>query len=543
MKRTILLFFFYQILVVTIMCGAKLVFADGVMLNPYEGSWDYSSEKNQQAFINYDNGFQKMIISVETDKDYNNGVVWLFPLPSDPNRIAIDIVNNLPRLSGAEITGEAKAILWEIGQFLKSTQLPLSIFKISPFFSLITTLGEQGAANDVTVYEHLVKEGMTTEVITAKTANGLYDYLRNKGFKIENSSIPVLDHYIGKAYSFVASWVNPESELYSRLIREKDASKRKGISVTFPTDEIYFPLLPTSVYGSKIIPITIRIMGHVSPKVFKDIKNYAVTEYCINEYITDSDRGSLKGFYNGQNKNYKYTKIDINAPSKYLTDDLWVARNAPMRTYYTSFIITHVFITRIFLWLLTSVLTGILVGWVVFKDLRKNTLKLALLGLSNCFSVFGLLIATIFVSTKNNPTKADELMCKIKNKGYIWRRRAAIIMIYFAIPVLTFTIFISSLLGIVLVSNRQFGIDSYFLHALFRSLMLCILPIILLILARIFKRIKPEDKHLFDQLNTSGYSSWSFKPKDKMKIIFVPLYSISFLIISWLIISYIMLTV
>jgi hypothetical protein len=59
----------------------------------------------------------------------------------------------------------------------------------------------------------------------------------------------------------------------------------------------------------------------------------------------------------------------------------------------------------------------------------------------------------------------------------------------------------------------------------------------------VIKRIKIEDRNLFEQLKFAGYSSWSFQPKDKMKYAFVPIFSISFLIISWLLIKIVGFTV
>ena len=61
---------------------------------------------------------------------------------------------------------------------------------------------------DVIVHEHLEKEGITTEIITAKTAQALYWYLQNKNLKVEEGSIPVLDHYIGKEFTFIVSWIS-----------------------------------------------------------------------------------------------------------------------------------------------------------------------------------------------------------------------------------------------------------------------------------------------------------------------------------------------
>ena len=160
-------------------------------------------------------------------------------------------------------------------------------------------------------------------------------------------------------------------------------------------------------------------------------------------------------------------------------------------------------------------ISGILAGWIAFKRLRKNTLKLGLIGLSNCLSLIGLLITTIFINTKETNKEVEQILTEIKQKGYFWKRKLAAILLLINLPFLLFSLFAP---GLMLV------------------------PVVVLIFSLIIKRIKPEDKSLFDQLELNNYSSWSFQPKDKAKIIFVPLFSISFLIISWLLVELIKFT-
>ena len=438
------------------------VFADGLAIK-YSDRWDYSDETNQQAFINYEQGLQKMIISVGLDAENSEGVVWLFPVPADPSKVVIDVVKSVPQLSGEEISQKAKSNLDGITRSLLSTQIYTVVVLLPNTGQFI---GVEGITGDVVVYEHIEKEGITSETITAKTATGLYDYLKSKGLKIESGSIPALGQYIGREFSFVASWISspkktistedivdyfdfwhsyPEfrklvdslqqkypdfrgariasdylksekgeavlqeliqaiesnpaviAELHSasRLLgKETILIDQRGIFVTFPTKDIYFPMLPTSVYGSKTIPVTIRVIGHVSPKVFQDIKSYTKTEYYIDNHADFGE--DLKNFYGGESKNVKYTKIDISAPSKFLTDDLWIGRHSPLKTYYSSFVAMHPGICTILLLILSSFITGILAGWTIFKELRKNIVKLGLVGLSNCLSLVGLIVVTHF---------------------------------------------------------------------------------------------------------------------------------------------------
>ena len=606
----------------------KSVFADGMMMkpDPYSGRWDYSNESNQQAFINYDNGLQKMIISVGLEGENSEGVVWLFPIPADPNKVTIDVVKSLPQLSGEEISKKAKSNLDDTTEFLQRTQLYTIPF-IS-FYEVLVTTGRvtqglgRNVEQNVIVYEHLDKEGISSEIITAKTANGLYDYLKSKGLKIESGSIPVLDNYIGKEYSFVASWISSPSQAivyeyetitnkvlktneellsdapqdavnmlingvekglpgireyfqknprdvkgyvdshpyaysivveylqknrpdlaYKEITEQRLKPKpvqtnnnQKGVFVTFPTKDIYFPLLPTSVYGSKTVPATIRIIGHVSPKVFQDIKSYTKTEYYVDNHASFTD--DLKNFYSGQNQNIKYTKIEINAPSKFLTDDLWINNRAPVKTYYPTFVAKHPMVSAIILFILSSILAGMLAGLIIFRDLRKKPVKLGFIGLSNFLTLLGLLITIVLVGTKNKNESVEPLLAEIKQKGYFWKRRVATILFFVAIPFLAFGLFALPSF-IRKISDLRHSMSDFVISIL----IIYVLPISSLIISLIIKRVKIEDRNLFEQLKLAGYSSWLFQPKDKMKYIFVPVSSISFLIISWLLVKLVGFTV
>ena len=580
----------------------KSALADGVLLRPdyYDDSWDYSIENNQQAFINYDSGMQKMIISIGFEEDADTGVVWIFPVPADPNKVAIDVVKSLPDFSyGEEISGKAKSNLEDIMRFLEVTQIyPIPYVMLFSEWNITgldgTGKSYYGQSNglisnfeqDVVVYDHLEKEGITSEIVTAKTSDGLYDYLKSKKLKIEKGSIPVLDDYIGKDYSFVVSWIsslkenisaedvknnlhiyfynkhfypeffglvnllkeeypefNQAEDPYTYLKSEQGAlvfqglmqhiqdnpsiikkdtnehrkvDKQRGVFVTFPTDKIYFPLLPTSVYGSEIVPVTIRVIGHVTPVIFGDIKSYTDVEYYIDDHFTFSD--ALKSFYNEEDRGIKYTKVKINAPSKFFTDDLWLEAKAPIKTHYSTFVAKNPVIAAVVLFVLSSVLAGTFSGMVLFKNLRKRPLKLVLISLSNLLTLFGLLITTMFVSTKNKDESIEQVLVELKQKKYVLKRRFALILFSIVTPISTFIWLFFRLFGDVSVCG-------------------VLIPITVFVIALIIKKVKPEDKGLFEQLKSANYSSWSFQPKDGLKIVFVPLFSVSFLVTSWLLVK------
>jgi len=434
----------------------KSALADGMIIrpDPYSDRWDYLGQSSQQAFINYENGLQKMILSIDME-EASEEAVWIFPVPAEPDKVVIDVVTKLPQLRGEEITKKAKSNLLDIKKVLQITQIYTFPFVIMAerigtykgMKGIGAPLGMERAEieTDVIVHERLEKEGIATEIITAKTAQALYQYLQNKNLKVEAGSISVLDHYIGKEFTFVVSWISE-----TNIMAPKPQSKQRGVFVTFPTKKIYYPLLPTSVYGSEVVPATIRIVGFVNPKVFKDIKDYTETGYFIDRYFRIGPE--LKNFYNDVTKNVKYTKIEINAPSKMLTEDLWISKIAPLKIFHALFIVKHPAISGILLLILSSIMTGLLVGVIIFREARnrKGLIKFGLIGIFNCLSIIGLIIATLFVKTKE---------------------------------------------------------------------------------------IREEDKELLAKLKQRGFSTWAIQAKDLRKLGFIPLFSVSFLIISWIIVK------
>lgn len=505
----------------------NLAKADGMIIKPDTDRWDYYRENNQQAFINFENGTQKMIISISTEEKIQKGL-WIFPIPADPNKVTIDVEENLPTLYGEEISQKAKSNLDEAQELSFISQIYSTLFlsvlgtpPITTTKDLTTTsfgLGAPEGETEVQVYEHLDKDGITTEILTAKTANSLFDYLKGKDLKIEQGQIPILDQYIGKDFTFVVSWISPTStnieisnddifrflydyflvqpnkypifdefmktyeqkneclknqseidrsyyesgqiwsgrfdclenpqntqlkeDLYQEIranvnfinyvkeLKTEQANSQtdsssigkypinynRGVFVSFPTDKIYFPLQPTSVYGSETIPITIKVVGFVSPVIFQDIKSYAEVKY----YLGDNIDLQNQKFLSQNPAELKYTKIEINSPSKLFTDDLWINSQAPTKVYYDQFFAKHPYIPGLILFMIISMISSLAAGITVFKDFRnkKGILKFTLFGLFNFLTLIGFVIATVFLKTKIIRPEDQPLFDKLKKKGY-----------------------------------------------------------------------------------------------------------------------------
>lgn len=406
-------------ILILILLVLPLVYADGMIIDPQ----GYLPENEQVAAINYENGRENLIVGIKTDELRDEKSVWILPVPGDPNDVVIDVVSRIPVFSGRNVITEAKDRVSDLVEFA-------SMFEVYPIISILSrgtfsayeeagvaplTKGIDISHGDVIVYEHIEKHGITTELLGAKSGLDIHVYLAQKGLDFPFKTIPILKEYINKDYTFVVSWINKKEELYS-----EDAyypyryGRTLGIYVSFLTDKIYYPMMPTSVYGSKEIPVTIYVLGYVSPKVYENVKNYVSTNYYKTSYMEDIGDPELKKFFGSldNSKDIKYTRVDVNAPSKLLTEDFYFSGEHSAAVGYASglsSLFESNWIKFLFV-ILLSALTGALMGWFVFRSPKK----FALVGLANCLTIIVLIIAIIFTDTKEID---KDLKKKLKSKG------------------------------------------------------------------------------------------------------------------------------
>ena len=269
----------YLILIIIFVVSPLLASADGGAIRPLpNGDWTWVDENSQQAFINYEQGTEKLIIAVDLEEE-NSDIAWIIPVPSKPEKVEIDITSELPIFFGDDVMSKAKL---EFSENLKTSYYAGLLGQIWTFpFSIIFVslggarggLGGEIASGDlVSVETHIEKAGMVAEVITAQNSQAIYNYFSQKGFNIKQGSISELNSYIEKDYSFVVSWIA------SGTISDESRGQR-GVFVNFPTSKIYYPLILTSAYGETELPITIRVLDHVKPEIFPEIKPYTETSY------------------------------------------------------------------------------------------------------------------------------------------------------------------------------------------------------------------------------------------------------------------------
>lgn len=270
----------YLILIITFVVSPLLAGADGGVIRPLpNGDWTWVDENSQQAFINYEQGREKLIVAVDPEEG-SSDIAWIIPVSSNPEKVEIDITSELPIFFGDDVISKAKLNFSEnlkasyyAGLLGQIWTFPFSIIILVSLGSARGGLGGEMASGDlVSVETHIEKAGMIAEVITAKSSQAIYNYFSQKGFNIKEGSISELNSYIEKDYSFIVSWIA------SGITSEENRGQR-GIFISFPTSKIYYPLVLTSAYGETEIPITIRVLGHIKPEIFPEIKPYTEISY------------------------------------------------------------------------------------------------------------------------------------------------------------------------------------------------------------------------------------------------------------------------
>ncbi|RKY06453.1 MAG: hypothetical protein DRP56_07405 [Planctomycetota bacterium] len=390
------------------------VFADGFVLVSHvlEG-WELGNETEQKAIITYEDGIQKMILRIGLAKEQQKEAVWIFPVPSDPEDISIDITTNLPQFEGVDIIENAESNIKSITYGLLFTQIvpiPPIVLVSSAMLGMSGVSMEAGFEPGVTVHQQVVKEGVTSEVITAKTASSIYEYLHTLGLDIDEGMLPVLDQYIGKKASFIVSWISGDV----------NGSESKGVCVSFPTEKLYFPLIPTSIYGKKVVPATIYVSGLVSPQIYDDISPFVTVDYMSMEgYWGDPDP---IGFC--QQGKSCFTKIRIKVPSERFTEDLWISRTPPLRAVvawlFSEIPFEIMFLLSLFFF---SALTGVLSGSIAFclwepRIGFKRLMKFALIGLSNCLTIIGLIVCMKLMKFRQIPQEDKDKLEELRSRGY-----------------------------------------------------------------------------------------------------------------------------
>ncbi|MEM4261365.1 MAG: hypothetical protein QXI10_00195 [Candidatus Diapherotrites archaeon] len=399
-----------------------------------------SAEKNQIAVLSLFDGKQNMFIGISPGELKGEKAVWIFPVPSKPENVEIGVVKKFPVLAGSSLKKMKNDAAFSIlfwNSIFSLTPFPLSMlsFLISQpnyFGSSVFNPIKSPVRDSYVVYSSVSELGLRTELVSTFSSDGFANYSKDRGLNIEADVLKVFENYYGKDYSFVVSWIENPDVFYNeksdecivindpvnryKCLELADWANIIGVFVKFPTDKLYFPLIPTSVYGSTIVPAKVYVLGNVTPNIPDSIKQFTNVDYFVDTISLNEVEPELENLFSGLSqsgtaKKVEYTLVSINSPSYNFTDDLWFENKEPANISNTKLIINLISNNSIFFFLLFfilfSIVSSVLAAIIVFRR-DVNLLKFALLGVSNIFSFVVFVIASFFFNVDKYVPKANK---------------------------------------------------------------------------------------------------------------------------------------
>jgi hypothetical protein len=439
----------------------SLVFADGGMIIHRPDGWQLHPEERQLCAINYENGYQNMILSINFDSDTKGGdkAVWIFPIPAKPEDTVVDVIKGFPQFYGYDIKQQAKNKISNNFQMMRATQIyPLFLtrnimYAAKSFEQQVGGIMDNARAKEPSmyIYEHIEKMGLTTELVRVKDGKVLEDYFKAKSLVIPSDAKKVFDEYIGNDYIFVISWIydleklKQEQANYEKMPYYGSQTNLVGVSLTFPTDKIYFPLKPTSIYGSKSVPATIYVTGYVTPVLYDSIKSSTQVEYLYQGYYSVPENINTLFSGKAQIDNLKYTKITMNPPSKYLKEDLYFENKAPAVIRRAEFFINYSKTLGWSFFIICSILASLIAALIAFRKDAK-LLTFTLFGLTNILTIIGVIVGIIILKTKEIDQKLKDQIKKAGVAITMWDKRKLLFVILFSIIFMILTIILEKVI-------------------------------------------------------------------------------------------------
>jgi len=379
--------------------ATALALADGIVVSrDHLGRWNLQEEESQLCLINYENGVERMLVSVALSDLRGARAAWIVPIPSAPDSTAVDIVKGFPAFAGTNIVARAERVV--VRQFAR-----MSLMQIYPALFLRDPNREAGIdvvygllgsdSEEISVHSRKEEMGLTTELVTADHPGAMVGYLTEKGIDLPDAARPVLDEYGTDSFSFVVTWISDTGAFMreSLTAREyQDMTPAIGVSVSFPTRRAYFPLRPTSVYGNTEVPIDVYIIGHAIPALYSRLTQDAATSV---DYFTQTDYRvpeALRTFFSGRAyvRQLHYTHVGIRARSFNLKQDLWFEPGPPRAVTCARLLNGYQLFWVPLLFLLCSCLASTIAGAVVLRRFRLPLLLQACFGLWNFLTLVGL---------------------------------------------------------------------------------------------------------------------------------------------------------
>jgi hypothetical protein len=422
--------------------------------DPHMGRWDLHQEESQLCLINYENGIERMLVSVALSDLRGSKAAWIVPIPSSPDSAAIDIVKGFPTFAGTSILARVERVVTRQFTRMSLTQFYPALFLQDPNreagFGPVYGLGGSDS-EEVSVHSRKEEMGLTTELVTAEHPGAIFGYLKEKGVELPDEAQKVLDKYRVDSFSFVVTWISDSFAFMGESLTARQyrhMTPAIGISVSFPTQRAYFPLRPTSVYGYAEVPIDVYVIGHMWPSPYRRARNSAWAIAYVDHFTQRDYRvpKALHTFFSGRKyiRQLNYTRVSIHAPAYRLTRDIWFKPNPPGLAF-AKLLNGYQLVWVPLVFLLCSCLASLIAGAVVLRRFRLPLLRQACFGLWNSLSLAGLAVVTHVTTFRERGSPG------ISSPAGLSRSAGAVRKVLF---VLLFTVTFQVLLALLYLSAR-----------------------------------------------------------------------------------------
>ena len=383
---------FALFLALALTLSPSLATADGFAFS----NMDYAREKYQNALIKYKDGMEHLLLNVGVEGHEKEGVAWVVPIPAPPEEVSVKILEYIPFVLGSEITGNGRRGLLDASMLASLTQIyPILLTAAIPAF-----LGQRSAKMDdvsrsgsFTVHTETEAFGLTSTVVTTSSIDGFRAFLKSRSLIEQPEMSEALAPYIGKNFSLICSWLSPETAV--------DTDRRNhlnmGLLVSFPSNNVFYPLIPTGVYKEDAVETHIRIMGLISPELPEGLSGYSEIGHYKGRILFYGDVDTLLPFAE-DSEGFMYTHIRLKAPGSALIEDISFeprpSASAAFISSYSNLINEHIGLVATFMISLASALAAIFAGTATAPNLRtrKGRAILALYGQFNFLSLVGIFL-------------------------------------------------------------------------------------------------------------------------------------------------------
>ncbi|MFH1257484.1 MAG: hypothetical protein ABIG96_01205 [Candidatus Micrarchaeota archaeon] len=438
---------FHALMMVLLLTG--VVFADGGAWILKPNGWTLHPEAQQYALIDFNDGYERLGLTVEfgaTSEGTN--AIWVVPVPADPTKVEIKLIDGFPVPYGSSISEDARNAL--NGAFLAAAgwgTFPLNI-AILPLFLIGTMRGTLSSSakngiegssyyDGISIFQRVSLGGVTSDLVGTNDPAELENYLSSKGVELAGEYKMILEGYVDKDYSFVVTYISDWQKFQSsktntagstypdyyanRVAYPYAASTPISLRIGFPSTKPYFPLKLTSMYGDRVIPITIYLMGNYVPETYSGLAglkaDYFRNGYVRNYYSPNQVTGDVEEFFRPgrQLSDLEYTKITINEKSVNFKEDLWFGSGLPFSFTLKKAIADNFLVLLLLIMIIVSSLAGIIAGRLAFKDSGLDDMHFGLYGLYGLTTMFGFLIATWLMKTASLDDKTRKTL---EGKGF-----------------------------------------------------------------------------------------------------------------------------